>query len=163
MLQWRYCWPPFQRVQTGNVKGPQQPVRHADNAILRLGWHLSDFPDRLWKDAEKVALLTRPTPARRDVPVPVRRSRIVQTLNVPKEILGDGNHGGAFPFAKIHSTGERPTRSAVCTSLALHSLRPCWTNFLSILRGRVLLCQTCEPMDFLRACIVVPQPAGGRT
>ena len=32
---------------------------------------------------------------------------------------------GAFPFAKIHSRGERPTRSAVCISSALHSLRPC--------------------------------------
>ena len=47
--------------------------------------------------------------------------------------LGCRNHGGAFPFAKIHSRGERPTRSAVCTSSALHSLRPCWTNFFSIL------------------------------
>jgi hypothetical protein len=45
-----------------------------------------------------------------------------------------GNTGGAFPFAKIYSMGERPTRSAVCTSSALHSLRPCWTNFLSLLR-----------------------------
>ena len=43
---------------------------------------------------------------------------------------------GVFPFAKIHSRGERPTRSAVCTSSDLHSLRPCWTNFLSILQGR---------------------------
>ena len=41
---------------------------------------------------------------------------------------------GVSPFAKIHSMGERPTRSAVCTSSALHSLRPCWTVFLSILR-----------------------------
>ena len=36
-----------------------------------------------------------------------------------------GSTGGAFPFAKIHSKDERPTRSAVCTSSALHSLRPC--------------------------------------
>jgi hypothetical protein len=35
------------------------------------------------------------------------------------------NAGGAFPFAKTHCKGERPTRSAVCTSSALHSLRPC--------------------------------------
>jgi hypothetical protein len=47
-----------------------------------------------------------------------------------------GNTGGALPFAKIHTKGERPTRSAVCTSSDLHSLRPCWTNFLSILQGR---------------------------
>ena len=29
-----------------------------------------------------------------------------------------GNGVGAFPFAKTHCKGERPTRSAVCTSLA---------------------------------------------
>jgi hypothetical protein len=27
-----------------------------------------------------------------------------------------GNAVGAFPFAKTHGKGERPTRSAVCTS-----------------------------------------------
>jgi hypothetical protein len=32
--------------------------------------------------AEKVDLLTRPTPARRDAPFPEQRSRIVQILNV---------------------------------------------------------------------------------
>jgi hypothetical protein len=32
---------------------------------------------------------------------------------------------GDFPFAKIYWKGERPTRSAVCTSSALRSLRPC--------------------------------------
>ena len=36
-----------------------------------------------------------------------------------------GSTAGAFPFAKIHWKGERPTRSAVCTSSGLHSLRPC--------------------------------------
>ncbi len=39
-----------------------------------------------------------------------------------------GNAGGDFPFAKVHSTNERPTRSAVCTSSGLHSLRPCPWN-----------------------------------
>jgi hypothetical protein len=39
---------------------------------------------------------------------------------------------GVFPFAKSYQKGERPTRSAVCTSSVLHSLRPCWTDFLSI-------------------------------
>jgi hypothetical protein len=39
-----------------------------------------------------------------------------------------GNTGGDFPFAKTHCKGERPTRSAVCTSSALHSLRPCLRN-----------------------------------
>jgi hypothetical protein len=49
-----------------------------------------------------------------------------------------GIAGGTFPFAKIHSKGERSTRSTVCTSSALHSLRPCWTVLLSILRSRIL-------------------------
>jgi hypothetical protein len=35
-----------------------------------------------WQDAEKVALLTRPTPARRDAPFPMRRSRLDSILNV---------------------------------------------------------------------------------
>ena len=72
------------------------------------------------------------------------------------------------------STGTRPPHhSAARTDLVLlirrtvrprgyasahHSLRPCWTNFLSILRGRVLLSQTCRPLDFRRADIVFPQP-----
>ncbi len=53
-----------------------------------------------------------------------------------------GNAGGAFPFAKIHSRGERPTRSAVCTSSPLRLLRPCWTAFLNNLlssRRRMLV------------------------
>jgi hypothetical protein len=41
--------------------------------------------------------------------------------------------GGAFPFAIAMDHGERPTRSAVCTSSGHHSLRPCRTAFLSIL------------------------------
>ena len=40
---------------------------------------------------------------------------------------------GGFPFAKIHSRGERPARSAVCTSSPLCSLRPCRTISLNIL------------------------------
>ena len=58
----------------------------------------------------KVALLTRPTQARRDAPFPMRRSRFAQKLNVP-------------------------TR----TPSPLRSLRPCWTVFLSILRAVLLL------------------------
>ena len=42
---------------------------------------------------------------------------------------------------------------------ALHSLRPCWTNFLSNLRGRILLLQTCGSFDFRQASIVFPQRA----
>jgi general secretion pathway protein J len=41
---------------------------------------------------------------------------------------------------------------------ALHSLGPCWTNFLSILQGRLLLLRTCKPFDFRRTGIVFPQP-----
>jgi hypothetical protein len=37
----------------------------------------------------------------RDAPVPMQRSRIVQTLNVPKRFSEVGSPGGAFPFAKI--------------------------------------------------------------
>jgi hypothetical protein len=81
---------------------------------------------------------------------------------------------GVSPFAKIHSRGERHTRSAVYTSSPLRSLRPClgqdaprraWVGrvrslaFLSILRGyyflvpdvqalQVLLCRN----DFPAAC-----------
>ncbi|TLY22448.1 MAG: hypothetical protein E6K66_07995 [Nitrospirae bacterium] len=54
-----------------------------------------------------------------------------------------GNTGSAFPFAKTQCKGERPTRSAVRTSSPLRSLWPCWTAFLSILRGVPLLSQTC--------------------
>src|ERR1700704_540489 len=43
----------------------------------------------------------------------------------PSTCLKIRNHRGAFPFAKTHYKGERPTRSAVCTSSAPHSLRPC--------------------------------------
>jgi hypothetical protein len=57
-----------------------------------------------------------------------RRSRIVQVLNV-------GMPEGVFPFAKTYSMGERPARSAVCTSSGIHSLRPCWMAILSILRA----------------------------
>lgn len=44
---------------------------------------------------------------------------------MPRRALDIGITGGAFPFAKIHSRGERPTRSTVCTSSPLRSLRPC--------------------------------------
>jgi len=59
-----------------------------------------------------------------------RRSRFAQKLNVPKR-----------------------------TPSPLRSLRPCWTAFLSILRGVLLLSSTCEPLNFHRATIVFPQPA----
>ena len=73
---------------------------------------------------EKVALLTRPTPARRDAPFPQHRSRIAQRLNVEESFSDVGNTEGAYPFTRIHSRGERPTRNVVCTSSPLRSLRP---------------------------------------
>ena len=42
----------------------------------------------------------------------------------------------------------RPSTYPSGYASVLHSLRPCWTNFLSILRGRALLYQTCGPLDF---------------
>jgi len=42
---------------------------------------------------------------------------------------------GVSPIARTHSTGDRFTRSAVCTSSPPRSLRPRWTAFLSILRA----------------------------
>ena len=61
----------------------------------------------------------------------MQRSRVVQTLNAEKNFSDVGSTGKALTFAKIHSGGERPTRG--CTSSGLHSLRPCWTAFLSVL------------------------------
>jgi len=42
---------------------------------------------------------------------------------------------------------------------ALHSLRSCWTNFLSILGVMVPLSQKCKPSKFRSTQIVFPQPA----
>ena len=44
-----------------------------------------------------------------------------------------GSTRGAYPFAKIHYKGERPTQSAVCTSSLHRSLRPRWKTFFTIL------------------------------
>ncbi len=66
-----------------------------------------------------------------------------------ENLSDDGITGGAFPFAKIHPRGERPTRSAVCTSSDLHSLRPCWTAFLSILWECSLTVPHVRPIEVL--------------
>ena len=42
---------------------------------------------------------------------------------------------------------------------ALHSLRPCWTAFLSILQECSPIGHTCGPSKSSRAVIIVPQPA----
>ena len=61
------------------------------------------------------------------------RSRIVQTLNVPQE----------------------------CPS-GLHSLRPCWTAFLSSLRDRTHVALAVRSFVCVRANIVFPQTASAR-
>lgn len=58
----------------------------------------------------KVALLTRPTQARRDAPIPMRRFRVAQRVNVPER--------------------DSPVRL----------LQPCWTDLLSIPPGILLYC-----------------------
>ena len=83
--------------------------------------------------------------------------------------------GGAFPFAKIHSKGERPTRIALRTSSPLHSLRPCPRNgaswragvgwvrslaFLSILRA-ISLVPAYRPSKLCCAEMIFQQPASG--
>jgi len=60
------------------------------------------------------------------------RSRVAQLSKSFSEVE---NAVGAFPFAEIHSRGERLTRSEVCTSSSLRSLRPCWTVCLNRLRA----------------------------
>jgi hypothetical protein len=37
----------IQRFRRGNVKGPQHPVRHADDVISWYGGIVCDFPNRL--------------------------------------------------------------------------------------------------------------------
>jgi len=69
---------------------------------------------------KKFVLLTHPTLARRDAPFPEVRSRIVQIPTYPTREKSCSDSSGRV--------GENRYASA------LHSLRPCWTNFLSILR-----------------------------
>ena len=66
---------------------------------------------------------------------------------------------GVSPIARTHSRGDRPTRSAVCTSSPLCVLRPCWTNVLSILPGILPLPQTRGLWNFHRTTIGFPHPA----
>jgi len=88
--------------------------------------------------------------------------------------LGSRNHWGAFSFAKTHYKGERPTRSAVCTSSPLRSLRLCLRNgaswragagwvrtaaFLSILRAVLAPAPFLQSQWHLSTNSVFPQPA----
>ena len=45
---------------------------------------------------------------------------------------------GVYPFTKNHRKGERLTRSAVCTSSPLRSLRPRWTTVLNTLQHFII-------------------------
>jgi len=65
----------------------------------------------------------------------------------------------AFPLAKTYCKGERPTRSAVCTSSPLRSLRPCWTAFLSILLGCSHLATDMQALEVLLCQNGFSQPA----
>ena len=58
------------------------------------------------QDAEKAALLTHPTPARRDAPFPMRRSRFAQRLNVPKRAPSTSSLAAAL----LGSLFEHPAR-----------------------------------------------------
>ena len=69
------------------------------------------------------------------------------------------NAGGAFPFAKTHCKGERPTRSAACTSSVLHSLRPCLGQGASR-RARVGRVRSLACLSILRECAPVGPHVG---
>jgi hypothetical protein len=61
-------------------------------------------PSCLWQAVEKVTLLTLPTLARQDAPLPMLRSRIVQTLNVPQRV----RLGPSLAAALLDSLFEQP-------------------------------------------------------
>jgi hypothetical protein len=55
------------------------------------------MPDPDPTDAEKVVFLTRPTPVRRDAPLPMLRSQLIEILNVPhtgKKLFDSSGLGG---------------------------------------------------------------------
>jgi hypothetical protein len=57
-----------------------------------------------WKDAEKVAILTRPTLARRDAPFPMHRSRFIEIVNVLERVAS----GFDSPAALLDGLFEHP-------------------------------------------------------
>ncbi len=59
-----------------------------------------------------------------------------------EEILGNWNLWRGFSVRQDPLYGRTAPRSAVGTSSDLHSLRPCWTAFLSILQRYSLLVLT---------------------
>jgi len=58
--------------------------------------------------------------------------------------------------ASVVLASFRPSTYPRGYSSALHSLRPCWTNFSSILPGILPLPQTRGPLNFHPATIVFP-------
>jgi hypothetical protein len=61
------------------------------------------------QDAEKVALLTRPTLVRQDAPFTKRLSRIVQILNVPQKV----RLGPSLAAALLDKLFEHPANDSV--------------------------------------------------
>ena len=86
---------------------PDRPSANRRTACLSFG-----------QDAEKAALLTRQTPARRDAPFLMRRSRIVQILN------GDPAPHHSAARTDLVLLIRRTVRPRGHAS-GLHSLRPC--------------------------------------
>src|SRR5262245_17998525 len=72
------------------------------------------------------AVLTRPTPARRDAPFPRLLSRLIEILNVPIEILGERKSWRGFPFVKIHRMGQRAPEARSVPPPVSSRLRPRW-------------------------------------
>jgi hypothetical protein len=64
-------------------------------------------------------------PVRRDAPLPELRSRLIEILNVPIEILGGRKCWRGFPFAKTHCTGERPHEVRSVPPPVSTCLQPC--------------------------------------
>ena len=61
--------------------------------------------------------------------------------------------------ASVVLASFRPSTYPRGYASGLHLLRPCWTVFLSILQGELLLSQSCRPVIFRHALNVFPQPA----
>ena len=96
----------------------------------------------------------RPNPARtasssRDAPFTRLRSRIVQTLSDSRK--SESLRG--FSARQDSLQGERPTRSAVCTSPVLHSLRPSCVPFCTpVRRATWPITQNCSPISLMILC-----------
>jgi hypothetical protein len=89
--------------------------------------------DEVWQDAEKARQL---------------RSRLIEILNVPIEILGEGKSWRGFSVRQDSSNGRTAPRSVVGTSSGFDSPAALLTVFLSILTLLIQLhyylkCQRC--------------------